>query len=104
MEAGYHWPIMELVPEILEWEVSLCNNIRWSFFRTIASNFRSPSREHPGTIAILIYMNELPEQVDYTSCYLFADDTKLLKAVMGVNDEFQLQQDLDTINRWCNGS
>ena len=101
MEAGYHWPIMELVPGILEWKVSLCDN-RWCFFRTIASNFRSPSREHPGTIAInfLIYINELPEQVDYTSCY--PDDTKLLKAVMGANDESQLQQDLDTVNRWCN--
>ena len=29
----------------------------------------------------------------------FADNTKPLKAVMGVNDESQLQQDLDTVNR-----
>ena len=55
-----------------------------------------------GPSLFLIYINELPEQVDYTSCYLFADDTKLLTAVMGVNDESQLQQDLDTVNRWCN--
>ena len=55
-----------------------------------------------GPLLFLIYINELPEQVDYTSCYLFADDTKVLKAVMSVNDESQLQQNLDTVNRWCN--
>ena len=37
-----------------------------------------------------------------TMCYLFADNTKLLKTVVGANDELLLQQDLDTLNRWCN--
>jgi len=38
---------------------------------------------------------------DYATCYLFADDTKLLKTVTNLNDELQLQQDLNTLNGWC---
>ena len=34
----------------------------------------------------------------HTMCYLFADNTKLLRAIKGANNELLLEQDLDTLN------
>ena len=35
-----------------------------------------------GPLLFLIYINDLPECINYASCRLFADDTKLLKSVV----------------------
>ena len=93
--AQHHWPTVELVPGILDKEVPLRH----------FCNFWRSSRKHPGAVwgqlLFHIYMNDLPECIDYATCYLFADDTKLLKTVTNLNDELQLQQDLNTLNGWC---
>ena len=52
-------------------------------------------------LLFLVYINDLPEQIDYASCYLFADDTKLLKSISVVNDSITLQTDLNNLCIWC---
>ena len=39
-----------------------------------------------GSLLFLIYINDLPECINYASCRLFADDAKLLKSVVTSND------------------
>ena len=55
-----------------------------------------------GPLLFLIYINDLPECINYASCRLFADDAKLLKSVVTSNDCTQLQLDLTSLEQWCN--
>ena len=55
-----------------------------------------------GPLLFLIYINDLPECINYASCQLFPDDTKLLKSVVTSNDCTQLQLDLTSLEQWCN--
>ena len=54
-----------------------------------------------GPLLFLIYINDLPEQINYASCYLFADDTKLLKSIHQANDCLTLQTDINNLCNWC---
>ena len=54
-----------------------------------------------GPLLFLVYINDLPEQIDYASCYFFADDAKLLKSISVVNDSITLQTDLNNLCIWC---
>ena len=55
-----------------------------------------------GPLLFLIYINDLPECINYASCYLFADDSKVLKSIFTTNDCSQLQMDLTSLEAWCN--
>ena len=57
-----------------------------------------------GPLLFLIYINDLPTCIDYSTCYLFADDVKLLKSIYSLNDCSLLQQDLSSLQHWCNAS
>ena len=55
-----------------------------------------------GPLLFLIYINDLPECINYASCYLFADDSKVFKSIFTTNDCSQLQTDLTSLEAWCN--
>ena len=42
-----------------------------------------------------MYTIDLPDCIQYANCFLFADDTKLLKPIESEGDEILLQSDLD---------
>ena len=42
-----------------------------------------------------MYINDLPDCIQYANCFLFADHTKLLKPIESEGDEILLQSDLD---------
>ena len=54
-----------------------------------------------GPLLFLIYINDIPERINYSSILLFADDTKLLKCISGYNDHLLLQEDLTSLENWC---
>ena len=54
-----------------------------------------------GLLLFLLYINDLPEQIDYASCYFFANNTKLLKSIRAANNCLMLQADVDTLDDWC---
>ena len=82
--------------EMQWWRADSILNPDWIF---IGHNAPWP----PWTTSIfLIYINDLPECINYASCHLFTDDAKLLKSVVASNDCTQLQLDLLSLEQWCN--
>ena len=53
-----------------------------------------------GPLLFLVYINDLPESVDISRLFLFADDTKLLKSIDSINDFCILQSDIDSLQNW----
>ena len=54
-----------------------------------------------GPILFLIYVNDIPETVNY-SIKMFADDTKLFRTVKTIDDCNILQNDLNTLSQRTN--
>ena len=57
-----------------------------------------------GPILFVIYINTLPEVASNSQIYLFADDTKIYKAITNTEDCQMLQHDVDKMYEWTNGS
>ena len=53
-----------------------------------------------GPVLFLVYINDLPSKVT-NSIKLFADDTKLYRAVKSDEDRQSLQQDIDNMDGWA---
>lgn len=54
-----------------------------------------------GPILFCIFINDLPSCVRHSSVKLFADDAKIYRPILTTDDEPMLQEDLDSITRWC---
>ncbi len=51
-----------------------------------------------GPLLFLIYVNDLPDNIQHVRCFMFA---KLLKAISKDEDELLLQRDLNAVDTWC---
>ena len=47
-----------------------------------------------------IYINDIPESVNSSVLYLFADDTKCLKSINTAKDVVKLQSDICNVSYW----
>lgn len=54
-----------------------------------------------GPLLFIIYINDIPERILHSSIRMFADDCKLLKCISSFYDHLLLQEDLNSIVRWC---
>ena len=52
-----------------------------------------------GPLLFLVYINDLPQKIEYSQTYGYADDYKLLS-----NNKHELQTDLQKLNEWCNNN
>ena len=48
----------------------------------------------------IVYVNDIPDHVCFSSIYLFADGTKILSPISSPSDCLSVQADLDAISDW----
>ena len=53
-----------------------------------------------GPILFVLYINDLLSSINYSKGFSFADDTKLIGAISGLEDVELLQEDLNTVIEW----
>ena len=54
-----------------------------------------------GPLLFLIYVNDLPEHMQASSLFMFADDTKISKEICSPQDHTALQSDVTELSNWC---
>lgn len=57
-----------------------------------------------GPILFIIYINDLPDCLSFSSAAMFADDTKCFKAIIRSDDVRLLQQDLNSLSEWASNN
>lgn len=61
-----------------------------------------PQGSNLGPLLFCLYVNDLPDRILTSHKLLFADDIKIFHRIINQCDHIALQNDLDTINNWCN--
>ena len=90
----------------------------WKFFKAYLSNCQQfvsiqghsssllpvtsgvPQGSILGPMLFIIYINNLPDILQFTTCLLFADDTKLFLSISSITDSTLLQNDINHLLTW----
>ena len=54
-----------------------------------------------GPLLLVIFINNLPDVITYSSTYLFTDNTMLVTSIQSEIDSFLLQHDINSLEEWC---
>ncbi len=85
---------------------SIIGSLRYVSFNNVASSTDAvlsgvPQGSILGPLLFVIYVNDIPDTITYSSCFLFADDVKLLNIINTMEDHQRLEDDLKAISDWC---
>lgn len=61
-----------------------------------------PQGTHLGPLLFLIFINDLPDCLQFCKPLLFADDLKLFANVSNLHHSMLIQKDLSALSEWCN--
>ena len=71
----------------------------------VSKNFTTfsgvPQGSHLGPLLFLLTINDISTVIKNSELLLFADDLKIYSKVNSIQDCIQLQQDLQSVTRWC---
>lgn len=63
-----------------------------------------PQGSHLGPLIFLIFINDITEQFKYVHYQLYADDMKLFMPISSIDDSNKFQEDLNSLEDWCNNN
>lgn len=71
---------------------------------SVSNKFSAPSGvpqgSNLGPLLFVIFINDIPDVIKYSTCLLFADDMKFYATVENYADCENLQKDLDSVYEW----
>ena len=95
-------------PYVCKWiESFLCNRRQRVIINDTVSGWLDcssawvPQGSILGPILFLLYINDLPDYIQYSEIFLYADDTKIFKRIHCMLDCINFQCDIDAIVAWC---
>ena len=99
-----------LSEKYINWIYSFLSDRRQFVFingaRSYEANVESgvPQGSVLSTLLFIVFINDLSEHVNHSQMFTFADDTKIVRPINGVQDTILLQEDLYSIIKWSNNN
>ena len=61
-----------------------------------------PQGSHLGPLLFSLFINDLPDMIQYSNILMYADDVKIFQCYSQISDQKLLQNDLNSFHVWCN--
>jgi hypothetical protein len=106
MAEGLHSLLLLLLLLLRSYLISRESCVRFSDLFSSPSVVQSgvPQGSILGPLLFNIFINDLPEIINHSSCLLFADDLKVDRFIKSTNDCFLLQPDIERVQEWCSAN
>ena len=99
--------LIGIPPSLVEWIDSYLSNrrqfvlFRSSISEPILAVSGVPQGSHLGPILFTLFINDLPKSIKYSSVLMYADDVKLFLPIVDSISHRNLQDDLNSLEKWC---
>lgn len=60
-----------------------------------------PQGSHIGPVLFNMFVNDIPNYLQFSECYMYADDLKFCRLIESNDDTALLQRDIDSLAQWC---
>ena len=94
-------------PSLVKWLESYLINrsqsvlFRNSLSKSVIVGSGVPQGSHLGPLLFNLFINDLPFSISFSSILMYADDVKIFLPISDQFSHIQLQEDLDSLGRWC---
>lgn len=99
-QMGVHSSLLAWISSYLSGRSQFVKLAGWSS-RTFSVTSGVPQGSHLGPLLFILFMDDVTEVFQSSTCLLYADDLKIFKKIKNVLDASALQRDLNRFLQWC---
>ena len=100
---GFGWPLLTWIESYLLGRNQIVK-VSNSLSSPISVTSGVPQGSHLGPLLFNIFSNDIAETLSNTNFLLYADDLKLYRVILGLDDAVSMQTDLEGLEQWCNAN